>query len=348
MNAKDFLSSKLCPCELENSNLKAKKSIFYAFVLTFSAMIVEIIAGSVFGSMALLADGWHMSSHALALGLALLGYMLANHYAKDARFNFGSYKLEVLTAYTSALFLLGVAFFMAYHSIERLINPQDIAYKEAIVVAFLGLFVNAFCVWLLRDEESAHSHSHGHSHSHSHSHAHSHDHEHLSKHSHEHDHENSHSHTHLSEHLQATSSKSTQGKSHSKDINLKAAYLHVLADALTSILAIIALFGGLFFAWWWLDSLMGLLGATLVFIWAVGLIKQSSKILLDITMDEPILSEVLALCKDFGEIRDLHLLRISKEKYACILSLKSKESISFIKERLSHCKALAHIFVELL
>ncbi|NDJ27298.1 CDF family Co(II)/Ni(II) efflux transporter DmeF [Campylobacter sp. MIT 19-121] len=317
-----FSQGKTCFYSPSSSNKKAQKRIFYAFVFTLITMVVEIIAGSFFNSIALLADGWHMSSHAVALGLALLGYFFAKRYATDRRFNFGTYKVEILTAYTSALFLLAVAFFMVYESIHRFLNPEDIAYTEAIIVAFLGLFVNAVCVWLLKDDGGVCGHNHNHD---------THDHS---------EHENC-THSHTEQKVQI------KGKDHSKDLNLKAAYVHILADALTSILAIIALLGGLFLGWWWLDATMGLVGATLVFIWSIGLIKDSGKILLDITMDEPVLSEVLALSKEFGEIEDLHLLKIDKDHYACILSLKSQQNLAQIKSKLQTCKALAHISVEI-
>ena len=319
MNA-SYLHGKTCFYSYSSSNEKAQRRIFYAFVFTLITMVVEIIAGSFFNSIALLADGWHMSSHAIALGLALLGYFFAKRYATDHRFNFGTYKVEILTAYTSALFLLAIAFFMAYESVHRFLNPENIAYTEAIIVAFLGLFVNAICVWFLKDDDGVLGHNHDiHDHS---------------------EHENC-IYSHEEQKVEI------KGKDHSKDLNLRASYVHVLADALTSILAIIALIGGLFLGWWWLDAAMGLVGATLVFIWSIGLIKDSGKILLDITMDEPVLSEVLALSKEFGEIEDLHLLKINKDHYACILSLKSQQNLARIKSKLQTCKALAHISVEI-
>ncbi|NCB55773.1 MAG: cation transporter, partial [Epsilonproteobacteria bacterium] len=231
MNTLESLKSLAHSHNFDASNPIAQKNTLYATLLTFTMMIFEIVGGLYFNSMALLADGWHMSSHALALGMAFTAYVMATKYAHDFRFNFGTYKIEVLGGYTSAILLLVVAFFMAYHSIERLFNPVQIAYQEAIVIAVFGLIVNLICAWLLKDD-----HHHGHDH-----------------------HEHHHRH----------------------DMNLKAAYLHVLADALTSVLAIVALLGGMLWGANWLDPVMGIVGSVLVFIWAVGLIKQSGKILLD-------------------------------------------------------------------
>lgn len=360
----EILKGKICSFNLRNSNQKAKKHIFYAFIFTLLTMIVEIVAGSIYHSMALLADGWHMSSHTLALGLALLAYIVANHYEKDIRFTFGTYKVEILAAFVSAIFLLGVAFFMAYESVERLIKPETIAYKEAIIVAFLGLFINGVCVWLLRDDESMHAgHSHG-AHSHEkHTHGHSHSHflggngencgggAHLgaqtcAKNSHDSCDEHSHE-GHL--HEKDLHGNSAHAKAHAKqDLNLKAAYVHVLADALTSVFAIIALFGGLFFNFWWLDSLMGIVGAVLVFVWALNLLKQSAKILLDISGDEGIYAEISALLKDRGEIKDLHLLRVGKDEFALILSLPNHADIKEIRKSLKTCKQLVHVSIEVL
>jgi cation diffusion facilitator family transporter len=271
-------------------------------------MIIEIAGGLIYNSMALLADGWHMSSHVLALGLAYMAYVMATKYANDPRFNFGTFKIEVLGGYTSAILLLVVAFFMAYHSIERLFNPADIAYKEAISIAIVGLVVNLICAWLLKDDHSHHHHG-----------------------------DEDHSHHH---------------HEHSHDINLKAAYLHVLADALTSVLAIIALIGGMLWSADWLDPVMGIVGSVLVFVWAVGLIKQSAKILLDANMDDAIVQEVIDVINSLEQnvrIEDLHVFRVGKGKYGCILALNSDDKISIehIKKELSIHEELVHITVEL-
>ena len=292
----------------DTSNPIAKRNTLYATLFTFVTMIIEIAGGLIYNSMALLADGWHMSSHVLVLGLAYMAYVMATKYANDPRFNFGTFKIEVLGGYTSAILLLVVAFFMAYHSIERLFNPADIAYKEAIIIAIVGLVVNLICAWLLKDDHSHHHHG-----------------------------DEDHSHHH---------------HEHSHDINLKAAYLHVLADALTSVLAIIALIGGMLWSADWLDPVMGIVGSVLVFVWAVGLIKQSAKILLDANMDDDIVQEVIDVINSLEQkvqIEDLHIFRVGKGKYGCILALNSDERIDIehIKKELSIHEELVHITVEL-
>lgn len=299
----------------DDSNHIAKRNTLYATILTFVIMIVEISAGIIFNSMALLADGWHMSSHALALGLAFFTYAMATKYKDDIRFSFGTFKIEILGAYTSAILLLVVAFFMAYHSIERLLSPVEISYKEAIFVAVLGLIVNLVCAWLLRDD---HSHHHHHSHD---------DHSH---------HSHNHSHAH----------------SHEHDMNLKAAYIHVLADALTSILAIIALIGGMLFGAVWLDPMMGIVGSVLVFIWVIGLIKQSGKILLDANMDEHVVEEIIEVIENSeikATILDLHLWHVGKGKFSCILSLEVEENVNsdYFKKQLQIHEELVHVTIEI-
>ena len=189
--------------------------------ITAAMMVVEIWAGWWFNSMALLADGWHMSSHAFAIGLSAFAYVAARRYARDARFAFGTWKIEILAGYTSALFLLGVAAVMVFASVARIIAPQAIHFPEAIAVGAVGLVVNIACALILGRAEEHHDHAHEH-----------------------------HGHHH-----------------HPQDLNLRSAYLHVIADAATSVLAIVALVGGMFFGWNWLDPVMGIVGAILVSRW---------------------------------------------------------------------------------
>ncbi|TQT54792.1 CDF family Co(II)/Ni(II) efflux transporter DmeF, partial [Xanthomonas perforans] len=222
-----------------SANPIAERSTRKAVILTVLMMAVEIVGGWTLNSMALLADGWHMSSHALALGLALFAYRFARQHAGDVRFTFGTWKVEVLGGYTSAVLLLGVAALMAFQSVERLFTPKPIQYQEATVIALIGLLVNLICAWWLRD-------SHGHAHGHHHGHVHAHD-----SHGHAHTHEG---HGH--------------GQEAHSDLNLRAAYLHVVADAATSVLAIVALVAGMHWGVTWLDPLMGIVGAVLVTAWA--------------------------------------------------------------------------------
>ena len=294
----------------DGTNQRAKRNTLYVTVLTFIMMIAEITAGIIYNSMALLADGWHMSSHALALGLSFFAYAMATKYKNDLRFSFGTFKIEILGAYTSAILLIVVAFFMAFHSIERFLNPIDISYKEAIFVAVLGLIINLICAWLLKDDHSHHHHGHDEHHHHEHSH------------------------------------------SHHDDMNLKAAYIHVLADALTSILAIIALIAGLIWGAVWLDPIMGIVGSILVFVWAIGLIKQSGKVLLDANMDDPVVSEIIEVIENSkinAKITDLHVWLVGKGKYSCILCLDVDEDIpsDYFKKELQIHEELIHITIEL-
>lgn len=269
-------------------------------------MIAEITGGWLFNSMALLADGWHMSSHAFALGLSVLAYAAARKYAHDSRFNFGTWKIEILGGYTSAIFLVVVALTMFYHSVERLISPSEIHYNQAISVAIVGLIVNLICAWLLK--EGGHHHHH-------------------------HDEEHHHSHAH-------------------EDLNLRSAYIHVITDAATSVLAIFALFGGKFWQADWLDPVMGIVGSIIVAIWAYGLLKDTSRVLLDAEMDSTIVTEIKEVIDASpikAEICDLHVWRVGKGKYAAIISLATNEPVSanYFKQQLSIHEELAHITVEI-
>lgn len=287
----------------DTGNPIAERNTRLAVILTLTMMVAEIIGGYYYGSMALLADGWHMSTHALALGLSVGAYVLARKYANDGRFAFGTWKIEILGGYTSALFLLVVAGYMFYQSIERIFSPVPILYNEAIAVAILGLIVNLICAWLLGGDH----HHHGHDHHH-------HDHHH--------------------------------------DLNLRSAYMHVVADAATSVLAIIALFAGKVWGVSWLDPVMGIVGGVLVSIWAIGLVKETGKVLLDAHMDDPVVEEiyeVIAETDPDAHITDLHVWRVGKGKYSVILSLQSKNGMSpdDFRHALSIHEELVHITVEI-
>ena len=291
----------------DEGNPLAERNTFWAVVLTAVMMVAEIVGGWSFNSMALLADGWHMSSHVLALGLSSFAYAAARRFAHDPRFSFGTWKIEVLGGYTSAICLVGVAGLMLFQSVERLIAPAPIHYRQAISIAAVGLLVNLACAWLLKD---------GHSHQHDHD-----DHDDLHRHGHHH------------------------------DLNLRSAYLHVIADAATSVLAIVALTGGLLWGAAWLDPAMGIVGAALVSVWAYGLLKDTGRILLDADMNAPIVAEIREVIGGGpieAEISDLHVWRVGKGKYACILSLVTREDAEpeHFKRQLSVHEELVHITVE--
>jgi cation diffusion facilitator family transporter len=291
----------------------AEKSTRVVMWITAAMMLVEITAGWWFNSMALLADGWHMSSHAVAIGLSAFAYAAARKYAKDTRFAFGTWKIEVLAGFASAIFLLGVAAMMVFGSIERLLSPEPIHYQEAIIVGVLGLAVNLVCAWVL-----GHAH-HGHDHAH-----HAHDHHH-------HDHE------------------------HQHDLNLKSAYIHVIADAATSVLAIVALVGGWMYGWSWLDPVMGIVGAVLVAVWAKGLVEETAKVLLDREMDHPVIDEIREVITtennaDITRVTDLHVWRVGKNAYACAMSLVTRDHAitpMTIRQQLSVHEEIVHTTIEI-
>jgi cation diffusion facilitator family transporter len=274
-------------------------------------MLIEVGAGWRFNSMALLADGLHMASHAIAIGLSALAYAAARHYARDARFAFGTWKIEVLGGFASAIILLGIAALMVVGSVERIIKPQDIRYQEALIVAALGLVVNIVCAAILG---KAHHHDHD-----------------------------------AGEHHQETKHQ------HHHDLNLKSAYTHVIADAATSVLAIVALAGGWVYGWAWLDPVMGIAGATLVAVWSKNLIVETGRVLLDREMDHPVVEEIREAVEtgpDAGETRiaDLHVWRVGKRSYACALSIVTHdESLTptQVRDRLSVHKEVAHSTIEI-
>lgn len=296
-------------------NQKAERSTRAVMWITLAMMVVEIGAGLWFNSMALLADGWHMSSHALAIGLSAAAYAAARRHARDPRFAFGTWKIEILGGFASAILLLGIAAMMVFASVERLLDPQPIRYTEAIVVAVIGLVVNVACALILGHAHHDHDHDHGHAH---------------------HDHGHDHDHAH-----------------HHHDLNLRSAYLHVIADAATSLLAIGALTGGLLLGWSWLDPVMGIAGAILVALWAKGLIGQTSKVLLDREMDHPVVAEIREVVEtdDAAETRvtDLHVWRVGRQSYACAMTVVTHDralTASAVREKLSVHEEIVHATIE--
>ena len=296
--------------QFDLGNPLAQKRILIATILTAIMMVLEILGGWFFNSMALLADGWHMSSHMLALGLAYFAYRMARHYAHDPRFSFGTWKIEILAGYSSAVLLMVVAIMMGIQSIIRLFNPITIHFNEAIPIAMVGLVVNLVCAWLLHDDGHEHHHSHTHHH-----------------HDHAHDH-------------------------HHHDLNQKAAFLHVVADAVTSVLAIIALFAAKYFNWNSLDALLGIVGALLVARWSWGLLRETAKTLIDAEMNHPVVQEIKDVMAQFPQVEmtDLHVWKVGKGKFSCILGLETTLadlSPDQVKAQLSIREEIVHASVEI-
>lgn len=296
----------------DSGNSAAERSARLVMWITLATMVVEIVAGIVFNSMALLADGWHMATHAFAIGLTALAYAMSRRLATDTRFAFGTWKIEVLAGFTSALALLAVAGAMTWESVAHLLRPEPIRFTEAMIVAGIGLAVNLFCAFILGGAH--HHHDHGHDHA-------AHDH-------HAHDH----------------------------DLNLKSAYVHVLTDAATSVFAIVALAGGAVFGWAWLDPAMGIVGAVLITVWAVGLLKETGRVLLDCEMDHPVVGEVREAIEKHPiwsastRIADLHLWRVGKSRFALILGLVTHDAgltPAAVRAVLEEHEELAHVSVEI-
>jgi cation diffusion facilitator family transporter len=317
--------------------------------LTAAMMVIEIVAGTVFGSMALLADGWHMSSHALALGVSAGAYALARRHAEDPRFAFGTWKIEVLGGYTSAVFLLGVAGYMGFESLSRLVRPASIHFDEAIPVAVLGLVVNLVSAWMLASGARGHRHDHAAGHQRPSD-------EHVSAGGHDagraHSHGGAAAHAGHAEHTEHAGHASHATHAHHHDLNLRAAYLHVIADAATSVLAIFALIGGKYFGAGWLDPVMGIVGTVLVGRWAVGLLRDTGRVLLDAEMDSPVVNEVCEIVESLPQpavLRDLHVWRVGMGKYACIVSIAATDEVTIdeIRRRLAVHEELVHVTVEL-
>jgi cation diffusion facilitator family transporter len=276
--------------------------------ITVAMMLLEITAGILSNSMALLADGWHMSTHAIAFVMAAIAYHCTRRHAGDARFSFGTGKIGVLGGYSSAIVLAMIALAMAGESVHRLFTPLSIHFNEAIAIAGLGLCVNLVCAFLLKDDPH-HQQHHGHDHG----------------------------------------SESTG--SHRHDLNLRAAYVHVLADAFTSVLAISALTLGKFFGWAWLDPVVGIVGSGVVFSWAYTLLRDTGTVLLDVipeTSDLP--AEIRRAVESDGDsvVTDLHIWQVSSGKFAAIVSIVAHEPKSgdAYRAMLQEHEELVHVTIE--
>lgn len=300
-------------CELEKwkhghdfslKNEEGEKQIFYVLLLTSITMVVEVIAGTVYGSMALLADGWHMATHVAAFMITLFAYRYARKHANSSLYTFGTGKVSVLGGFSSAVALAVVALMMVIESLERLLNPHPIQFNEALIVAGIGFFINLLSVFLLQ---------------------------------------NSHKHVHLQD--------GDHPHEHHHDHNLKAAYFHVLADILTSLLAILALFLGKYFGWNWFDPIMGIVGAVIITRWSFGLLKQTGPILLDASIDEKYRLAVIKAIEDDSDNRvaDAHIWKVSEHHYAAVISVVTHfpKDIEYYKGLLRQFEKISHITIEI-
>ncbi|MFN7140973.1 MAG: CDF family Co(II)/Ni(II) efflux transporter DmeF [Limisphaerales bacterium] len=294
----------------------AERRTRIVIAITATMMVIEIAAGLAFNSMALLADGWHMSTHVAAFLIAAVAYHFSRRHSADPRYSFGTGKMGVLGGYTSAVVLLIVALMMAVESFQRFFNPVPIRFNDAILVAVLGLIVNLVCAFIFA---GAHHHHHHHHHGGAHHHHDDHDHEH--------------------------------GHHHHHDLNLRAAYIHVLADALTSVAAIIALTGGKYLGWAWLDPLMGIVGAIVVIVWAYTLLRDTSGILLDRTPESSDLPEEIRKAVEMdGDafVSDLHVWQVSAGKFAAIVSIVAEKpkSVEAYQALFREHEELVHVTIE--
>ena len=294
-----------------------ERRIWLVIALTAVMMVAEIAAGTVYGSMALVADGWHMSTHASALLISALAYLFARRQARNPRFTFGTGKLGDLAGFASAIVLALIALLMAWESMLRLANPVSIGFSQAIAVAVVGLAVNLVSAWLLAGGgHDHHNHHHGH-HAHgNHDHGHG-DHVHHEK---------------------------------AGDNNIRAAYLHVIADALTSVLAVAALALGSIYGWLWLDPAMGIVGGLVIARWSWSLMKSSGGVLLDVVSEgETLPSEIRDAIEMEGDrITDLHVWQVGPGHHAAIVAVVTSKprDPAFYKDRLSALEELSHVTVE--
>lgn len=296
---------------LGSDHQRNERKVWLVIALTASMMLVEIVAGTLYGSMALVADGWHMSTHAGAMLIAVLAYHFARRHAGNPRFTFGTGKLGDLAGFVSAIVLALIALLIGWESLVRLTQPIHIDFNQAIAVAVVGLGVNLVCAWLLKDDH-AHHHHHGHEHHHS------------------------------------NDEHHAPGKG--RDNNLRAAYLHVLADALTSVLAILALLLGRSYGWSWADPAMGVVGALVIARWSWGLIRDSGSVLLDAAAEgQDVRQEIReAMAPTGSQVTDLHVWQVGPGHFAAIVSLMAREprEPAHYKALLAHIHELSHVTVE--
>ena len=288
--------------EFAFSNRRGESRTRMVLWLTFATMVIEIMAGSMYGSMALLADGWHMGTHVAAFMIAIFAYRYARKHADNPSYAFGAGKVNLLGGFASAIALAVVALVMLLESVQRFFEPHTIHFNEAIGVATLGLCVNLCSAWLLQDHHHDNHHDHDHDHHHHH------------------------------------------------DYNLRAAYVHVLADALTSVLAILALVTGKYYGWTWMDPCMGVVGAAIITRWSYGLLRETGPILLDASIDRSYAEAIQATLEDDADnlVSDLHVWRVGADHFAAMISLVTCQPRvpDYYKSLLSDFKLLSHVTIE--
>ncbi|QDZ09389.1 CDF family Co(II)/Ni(II) efflux transporter DmeF [Devosia ginsengisoli] len=306
------LSSPHTHVFLGQDHARNERRTWLVIAITATMMVIEIAAGTIYGSMALVADGWHMSTHAAAMLIAALAYLFARRHATNPRFTFGTGKFGDLAAFASAVVLALIALLIGWESLLRFANPVTINFQQAIIVAVVGLAVNLLCAWLLRDDHSHHGHHH---------------------HDHAHDHEHPHDHAH-----------------HAGDNNLRAAYLHVLADALTSVLAIVALVLGSLYGWNWMDPAMGIVGGLVIARWSWGLIRDAGGVLVDYVPTAEDLPDEIRAAIELGDdtITDLHVWQLGPGHHGAIISIASPtpQNPAAYRARLAHISDLSHVTIE--
>ena len=299
----DFRHSHVFLGEAHDRN---ERKTWAVIAICAAMMVAEIVGGLWFGSVALIADGLHMSTHAGALLIAALAYTYSRRYVNDTRLTFGTGKFGDLAAFTSAIALAMIALLIGYESVDRLINPVPIAFNQAIPIAVAGLGVNLLSAFLLRDDHHGHDHHHVHEHAHGHAHVH-------------------------------------------RDHNLRAAFVHVMADAAVSVLVIVGLIAGREFGWVWMDPVMGLVATVVILSWSWTLIRSAGAILLDVCPD-PGMARMIATRLEQGSDRvsDLHLWRLGPGHLAAVISLVTHDphAPEHYKKRLSGLRGLSHVTIE--
>jgi cation diffusion facilitator family transporter len=297
---------------LGEAHARNERKTWTVIAICAAMMVAEIVGGVWFGSVALIADGLHMSTHAGALLIAALAYTYSRHYAGDERFVFGTGKLGDLAAFTSAIALAMIALLIGYESLNRFVNPVPIAFSQAIPIAVVGLGINLLSAYLLRDDQH---HRHGHSH----------------------------------DHQQGDDAHSRAHGVYHRDHNLRAAFVHVMADAAVSVLVIIGLVAGRQFGWIWMDPVMGLIATIVIVSWSWSLVRAAGAVLIDVSPDPALSAKIVArleLCGD--RISDLHLWRVGPGHMAAIVSVVSDhpETSSAYKKRLADLPSLSHLTIE--